>query len=401
MSDARAGPAGSPPRRVTRRGSKRALEFVQGARDVSPVRQPPAAPPSHSAAGSLQGAASAVPDAAAIMATLTSIQATLSGLDGRVSAMEGAARAPGSPVRDLGLPPPSIPAAAPAPPSASSSAAAPGVFPSTSAGGGGSAVTPVFSLETAVPAPATGGPFVSPAAAVAPSLRSAILQGKDVNLVKILIGASESFSRLVDTDDVAVLVKANDARLSRSLSMSDFCIAFGVYRDVMCEVYPGRRVELDTYLSIIADLEKMYGTPAFYEYHKAFSAKAALYIAKFNQRLDWSVLDLQLISRLFTGRPARSCAACGDTGHSTGLCPSKARPASLRGSASSSSPPVEVNPRRRSPICFNFNSSTCSYIKCRFLHVCSHCGDAHPAMACPRRTAGAGSGRQPPSTSRT
>ncbi|XP_067088810.1 uncharacterized protein [Osmerus mordax] len=79
----------------------------------------------------------------------------------------------------------------------------------------------------------------------------------------------------------------------------------------MCEGFPGRRVELDTYLAIIADLSLSYGGTLFYEYHKGFSAKAALYVQRFNLRLDWSVLDLELVSRTFTGVRPLSCVVVG------------------------------------------------------------------------------------------
>lgn len=93
--------------------------------------------------------------------------------------------------------------------------------------------------------------------------------------------------------------------------MSEFNVALSIYRDVICEVYPDHRAELDTYLAIISDLAMSYGGTLFYEYHKSFSVKAALYIQKFNQRLDWSDMDLNLISRHFTGHQAFSCAVCG------------------------------------------------------------------------------------------
>ena len=86
-------------------------------------------------------------------------------------------------------------------------------------------------------------------------------------------------------------------------------------------MYPERRVELNRYLAIISDLAIAYGGILFYEYHKSFSVKAAFHIQKFNQRLDWSVVDLTLISRHFTGHQALSCAVCGCFSHTASLCP--------------------------------------------------------------------------------
>jgi len=125
--------------------------------------------------------------------------------------------------------------------------------------------------------------------------------------------------RVVDCGDVHVELKDGDPRLSKILTFPEFVTAFGVYRDVICEVYPARRAELDTYLAIISDLALSYGGVLFYEYHKSFSAKAAMFIQRFNQRLDWSVVDLALISRHFTGHQILSCSVCGSLSHSTNM----------------------------------------------------------------------------------
>ena len=87
----------------------------------------------------------------------------------------------------------------------------------------------------------------------------------------------------------------------------------------MCEGFPERRVELDTYLAIIADLALSYGGGLFYRYHQGFSAKAALRIQRFIQRLDRSVLEL--VGRTFTGLRPLCCSVCGSFTPSTGLCP--------------------------------------------------------------------------------
>ena len=184
--------------------------------------------------------------------------------------------------------------------------------------------------------------------------------------------------------------------------MSEFVVAFGVFRDVMCERFPGRRVELDTYLAIIADLSLSYGGTMFYEYHKGFSAKAALYVQRFNLRLDWSVLDLELVGRTFTGLHPLSCVVCGSFSHLTGLCPLTVP--SKAGEPSRDVKPGSSGMERRSfkrqvanagsapPVCMYFNEGVCTYPNCRFLHVCSQCSDAHPRSACPRWFRPAGKG---------
>lgn len=247
------------------------------------------------------------------------------------------------------------------------------------------AVTPRRTLATAVPVQ-SGSPFFSPVAALSNTLRNQIIAGNDVNLVKILLGSEMSDRRVVDCGDISVALKDADPRLSKTITFPEFCVAFGIYRDVMCEAYPTRRAELDTYLSIIADLAVSYGGTLFYDYHKSFSAKAATYIQRFNQKLDWSVVDLSLISRHFTGHHVLKCSICGSTAHSSALCP-KAKPTNgPKAPPSRKSPQVTATGPSATPLCFNFNENNCRMYNCKYLHMCSYCGDAHPKCVCPRGT---------------
>ncbi len=137
-------------------------------------------------------------------------------------------------------------------------------------------------MGSAVPM-STGSTFFPPTAAISHQLRSQIIAGNDANLVKILLGPELSDGRVVDCGDLSVMLKENDSRLSKTLTPAKFIVAFGVFRDVICEVFPSRRAKLDTNLAIITDLALTYGGTLFYEYHKSFSAKAATFIQRFNQ----------------------------------------------------------------------------------------------------------------------
>ncbi|KAK9537973.1 hypothetical protein VZT92_005540 [Zoarces viviparus] len=68
-----------------------------------------------------------------------------------------------------------------------------------------------------------------------------------------------------------------------------------------------RRQELDTYMPLIGELQLKYGRNIFYQYHKAFSSKAALYIMQYDSRLDWSVLDTELLVMVVGGTQTVSC----------------------------------------------------------------------------------------------
>ncbi|XP_034451457.1 LOW QUALITY PROTEIN: uncharacterized protein LOC117767731 [Hippoglossus hippoglossus] len=83
---------------------------------------------------------------------------------------------------------------------------------------------------------------------------SAPPKGHDVNLVKIILSGSETADkRYVDCGEFSVVLKDSDPRLSKTLTLAEFNVAFGVFRDTIYEVYPLRREELDTYLAIISE----------------------------------------------------------------------------------------------------------------------------------------------------
>lgn len=110
------------------------------------------------------------------------------------------------------------------------------------------------------------------------------------------------------------MINSADPRLHRDLSFGQFVIAFSVYHDLICSVYPDKREELDSYLALIRDLNLNYGRDIFYLNHIAFSSKATLYIAQSNMHLNWSVLDTELLVMIAGGTHAISCITCENSG---------------------------------------------------------------------------------------
>lgn len=171
---------------------------------------------------------------------------------------------------------------------------------------------------------------------------------------------------MVDCGDVAVFLQTSNPRLQRNLSFSEFVIAFSIFRDILCQTFPDRREELDLYLAMMADFNQRYGGTLFYEYHKSFSAKSASFITLYNSKLDWSVIDTELLIRHFGGQKTLACSICSSHGHSAPFCPkafTSETPDAVRGAE-------QVRPlhegRNRSivgsngvPLCTNFNESVC------------------------------------------
>ncbi|MGH0162012.1 UNVERIFIED_CONTAM: hypothetical protein FKN15_042178 [Acipenser sinensis] len=222
-------------------------------------------------------------------------------------------------------------------------------------------------------------------------------------------GTSVADHRVVDCGDVSVTLKSRDPRLQKSLSVGEFVLAFSIYRDILCSVYPHRLQELNQYLFLVVELAVRYGGALFYQYHRAFSAKAAATLSADNRIIDWSRSDTDLFTRIFSGIRPNACSACASTAHSSYLCPKTAAsslqpihhplpsllsprhlaPASIHASAPPTRSqardvygrPIKFTGGRQ--ICNNFNTSACFSKTCKYLHACSFCNDAHSRSICP------------------
>ena len=346
---------------------------------------PPArAPAKRRAAAALsQPADTAVPggssDSGLILASLQSLAGSMQAMEARMRAVESMAGGGVSGTITTALASLSVPAVV-------------GVQPVPSP-----SVEHCHSLATAVPSLSLGRPYIPVSANISSRLRSKILQGRDVNLVSLILPSPECDKSLVAGDGFSAVVKSADPRLNKDLSFGQFVVAFGIFRDVICSVYPDRRVELDSYLALVGDLFLRYGRNYFWQYHRAFSGKAAAHIARANVRLDWSILDTEILVMVVGGAQAILCSHCGAAGHVASLCPGgvgqPTGPAqSHRGGLRFPVSGVDARGRQvhtsnNNPICNNFNEGVCTYGNCCFLHICSDCRDAHPRSVCPRRPA--------------
>ena len=75
---------------------------------------------------------------------------------------------------------------------------------------------------------------------VAPALRKAIQEGKDVSLTHLLMPPEHSASQYKEDNKefTSLYLKSSDPRLHRSLSLPDFLLAFVRYLNIMTEVHP-------------------------------------------------------------------------------------------------------------------------------------------------------------------
>lgn len=227
---------------------------------------------------------------------------------------------------------------------------------------------------------------------VSPAIRKQIITGRDVNLAALLIPYYNGQSDMNNCSP-----DKQDARLSRTLTLNEFILAFGVYKQVMCTVHPHRRVELDLYERDIVDMGTKYNS-GFYEYHRQFSLRAASHLLYNNKKIDWSVRDNTLFCNIFANQMPIACGMCGSTLHTTNFCPSSAqdrKQQSTYGQPSShqkntkSSTTTDSKGRPRvlhdgKEICNNFNGNFgCSSNFCQFSHVCLVCKENHSKYICP------------------
>ena len=211
---------------------------------------------------------------------------------------------------------------------------------------------------------------------VSPEVRADILNGKDVNLCKLLI-SNYSVKNKKDEE--------KDERLNRSLSLHEFVKAFNVYKAVMCEKFPQRNKELDAYLTHIIDVASTWGE-CFYEYHKLFSAKSAVALAQYHIKVDWSLGDPDLRTRVCAGATVSRCNSCGSTVHSTVMCTN--REPSLKNKKRKYPSDLDMHGRARifhegKELCNNYNGTRgCERSNCRYSHLCSNCFLSHSSTKC-------------------
>lgn len=245
---------------------------------------------------------------------------------------------------------------------------------------------------------------------ISPTLRQAIIAGKNVNMALLLlpdadVGEMRALSLTMSMDPLTgfPVKMRKDARLQKMLNISEFYQAFAIYRNVMCEAFPHRRKELDDYLGIINELHLQFGGFVFYAYHKSFAAKAAAWLAHHGRKVDWGEKDSQTLQAVTAGLRLKACETCGQSDHSTKFCPSSssdfqnarnfnsARASSSTTARNSGNSQNDSQGRKKimhggKEICNNFNSrSGCSFRACHFAHVCLLCKNTHSASACTKK----------------
>ena len=233
---------------------------------------------------------------------------------------------------------------------------------------------------------------------VSPNLRNQILSGKDINLALLLMPNNDGLAdyRRVDFNGIEYSMRPGDPRLTKNLSLGEFITAFSKYRNNICEVMPHRREELDYYERDIVEMAQRFGGQRFYEYHKAFTAKAAALLQQRGIKVDWAVRDNGLFCTIFAGMRTNVCTLCSSVNHTSDFCSLVVNPYWKRATQQTSGsfqrptgPGYAPQQGKRNfqtfqgvPLCINYNEKLCTRPACRFLHLCSECHSPHPKSRC-------------------
>ncbi|RXM37114.1 Multidrug resistance-associated protein 4 [Acipenser ruthenus] len=127
-------------------------------------------------------------------------------------------------------------------------------------------LAPIFSLASA----SVSGPHLGPATrryTISSAVHRQIIEGKDVNLISVLIATAELIDhQVVCCGDFSVALKSSDPRLLENLTLGEFVLAFSIFRDVLCTAYRHGHEELALYLTYVVELSVRYGCTMFLEY---------------------------------------------------------------------------------------------------------------------------------------
>ena len=181
-----------------------------------------------------------------------------------------------------------------------------------------------------------------------------------------------------------VVVQAADLVNARRLiaELATWIQCFSIYMVVVTRKRPERLAEMVAYQMIITKASQKYRWPSWLIYDQNFRMEAA------GNSQAWSKVEPGLYAQCFTGQARAAenwCTTCHGLDHATVRCPYRAQKRSWTtafGERQSNRPQATS---AVGDVCTKFNryNGDCKFgAKCRFTHMCSLCGGAHPATRC-------------------
>ena len=176
-----------------------------------------------------------------------------------------------------------------------------------------------------------------------------------------------------------LILQASDLAPSRQAipDLATWLQCYSLYMAVLASHQPHRIVELVAYQSMIVKASARYKWPSWLMYDQSFRQEMAS-----SPGQSWSRVDPTIYSLCFYGQNITAenwCPNCQSMDHLAVDCPVKGRKRPWSMGADS---PKQAG---RSDVCLKYNrfQGDCKFGRgCRFRHVCSNCGDPHPASHC-------------------
>ena len=227
---------------------------------------------------------------------------------------------------------------------------------------------------------------------VPPSVVKKVLSAEYVAIFKLLPGYMSSVQQPNATlfDNCNVLLSSGSAdkekRLDRQ-AMDIGQLVFGLmkFRDIVETLYPERGAQVGMYICNIVNLSVRYTGNVFFTYHQYLWEEMFSGYGGFESR-NWSVIDSEALHAAISRAQlsANHCTLCPSWDHAEIACPFNVRdqfptPRSPpKGQAQLAAATGKIR------YCEFFNYSTgCARARCKFPHVCSHCGSStHGINAC-------------------
>lgn len=193
--------------------------------------------------------------------------------------------------------------------------------------------------------------------------------------------------------------KSTQSRRPRKVTdITTWAQCFATYVSVLGPRNPAAVPELMAHMTNILRASQDFEGLAWERYDAAFRRQAA---AMGNRA--WSRINGSLYSICFSSCTARRrdrCELCLGTTHTTNQCALQGNPdpeldirvkavesvlvalAPKSGASGSAARPAEGHGSQPSNVCRLWNRNSCSFPRCRFVHMCSTCGGPHQAVYC-------------------
>ena len=197
-------------------------------------------------------------------------------------------------------------------------------------------------------------------------------------------GKSRALPQLQDGQ--IVVVQLADLMQARNLipDLATWTQCFSLFVAAMAPHKPRWVPELMAYQTIITKASMRYKWPSWVIYDQSFRQDL-----EGNPEQSWGKVDPSAYALCFTGQAKSDqnwCANCKTIDHASSSCPNRMctnAPNAKRLWSAAFTPPQ--GSKEQAEVCRKFNkfNGDCKFGKgCRFKHVCSSCGDPHPATKC-------------------